>query len=180
MIRRRPPLLRRLRNAALVLVASAAVVAANGPVVVDAVDYARYEYQRHQADYQEQYGYWETVELPEQFRLSAIHAALLHTGKVLLIAGSGNNAERFEAGTFRSILWDPATGNIKEIPTPEDFFCAGHAYLPDGDLLIAGGTARVRAARGPGRPRRRRPLPHERPRRGPRPAGGHPSSSPVG
>jgi hypothetical protein len=104
MTRRRPSLLRRLRNAALVLVASAAVVAANGPVVVDAVDYARYEYQRHQADYQAQYGYWETVELPEEFRLSAIHAALLHTGKVLLIAGSGNNAERFEAGTFRSIL----------------------------------------------------------------------------
>ena len=121
-------------------VAVTGVVAANGPVVVDAADYAWNEYERHQGDYRAEYGFWETVELPEEFRLSAVHAALLHTGKVLLIAGSGNNAERFEAGTFRSILWDPVSGETKEIPTPEDLFCAGHAYLPDGNLLIAGGT----------------------------------------
>jgi hypothetical protein len=140
MIRPKPGPLRRLRNAALVLAAVSGVVAANGPVVVDASDYAWNEYQRHQEHYKEQYGFWETIELPEEFRLSAVHAALLYTGKVLLIAGSGNNSERFEAGTFRSILWDPVTGEAKEIPTPEDLFCAGHAYLPDGNLLIAGGT----------------------------------------
>jgi hypothetical protein len=134
--------LRRLRNAALVGAAVTGVVAANGPVVVDVADRVVYDLQRHQDDYKRQYGFWETVELPEEYRLSAVHAALLSTGKVLLIAGSGNNAERFEAGTFRSIVWDPVTGDTKEVPTPEDLFCGGHVYLPNGNLLIAGGTRR--------------------------------------
>ncbi len=142
MTRRIPGPLRRLRNAALVSAAVTGVVAANGPVVVDVADRLVYEYQRNQQDYQAQNGFWETVELPEEYRLSAIHAALLYTGKVLLIAGSGNNAERFEAGSFRSVVWDPVTGETKEVPTPEDLFCGGHAYLPNGNLLIAGGTRR--------------------------------------
>jgi hypothetical protein len=66
----------------------------------------------------------------------------LHTGKVLVIAGSGNNRKRFEAGKFESLLWDPATGEFKQVHTPSDMFCAGHAFLPDGRLLIAGGTTR--------------------------------------
>jgi hypothetical protein len=140
MIRRTPSPMRRLRNATMVTAAVTGVVMANGPVVVQAAEWGLYEYQRHQGDYRSTHGFWETVELPEDIRLSAIHAALLHTGKVLFIAGSGNNAERFEAGTFRSILWDPVTGETKDIPTPEDLFCAGHAYLPNGNLLIAGGT----------------------------------------
>ncbi|MCA0144326.1 kelch motif-containing protein [Blastococcus sp. LR1] len=140
MIRAKPSPMRRLRNAALVCVTVAGVTAANAPVVADAANYAWTEYERRQADYQAQHGFWETVELPEEYRLSAVHAALLHTGKVLLIAGSGNNAARFEAGTFSSVLWDPVTGEVEEIPTPEDLFCAGHAYLPNGNLLIAGGT----------------------------------------
>ena len=74
--------------------------------------------------------------------MNAIHAALLHTGKVLLIAGSGNNRKAFEAGTFETVLWDPAPTSSSEIPTPSDMFCAGHAFLPDGNLLIAGGTKR--------------------------------------
>jgi hypothetical protein len=37
-------------------------------------------------------------------------------------------------------VWDPASGDTKEVPTPEDLFCGGHAYLPNGNLLIAGGT----------------------------------------
>ncbi|WP_425432365.1 galactose oxidase-like domain-containing protein [Geodermatophilus amargosae] len=134
--------LRRLRNAALVGAAVTGVVAANGPVVVDVADRLVYDFERNQQDYKQQYGFWETVELSEEYRLSAVHAALLSSGKVLLIAGSGNNAERFEAGTFRSIVWDPVTGDTKEVPTPEDLFCGGHAYLPNGNLLIAGGTRR--------------------------------------
>ena len=64
------------------------------------------------------------------------------TGKVLIIAGSGNNLDAFKAGTFKSLLWDPKTNTFKQIHTPSDMFCAGHAYLPDGKLLIAGGTKR--------------------------------------
>ena len=140
MNRRKPRPLRRLRNATLISVTVAGLVAANGPVVAATVDQAYTDYQRSRPDYQAEYGSWETIELPEEYRGQAVHAALLHTGKVLLIAGSGNDARDFEAGTFRTIVWDPVSGEAKEVPTPEDLFCSGHAYLPNGNLLIAGGT----------------------------------------
>ncbi|MGY1703881.1 galactose oxidase-like domain-containing protein [Geodermatophilus sp. SYSU D00697] len=140
MTRRKPRPLRRLRNAALVLAAVAGLVAANGPVVTAVAQDAYTEFQRSRPDYKAQFGSWETIELPEEYRVQAVHAALLYTGKVLLIAGSGNDARDFEAGTFRTVVWDPVTGESKEVPTPEDLFCSGHAYLPNGNLLIAGGT----------------------------------------
>ena len=142
MNRPKPRRSRRLRNAALVAATVAGLVAANGPVVTAVAQEAYTDYQRSRPDYQAQHGSWETIELPEEYRAQAVHAALLHTGKVLLVAGSGNSAEDFEAGSFRTIVWDPQTGDTKEVPTPEDLFCGGHAYLPNGNLLIAGGTSR--------------------------------------
>lgn len=142
MIRPKPRPGRRLRNAALVTATVAGLVAANGPVVTAVAQEAYTDFQRSREDYKAQYGSWETLELPEEYRAQAVHAALLRTGKVLLLAGSGNDAEAFAAGTFRSVVWDPVTGDTTEIPTPEDLFCAGQAYLPNGNLLIAGGTGK--------------------------------------
>ena len=70
----------------------------------------------------------------------AIHSVVLATGKVLIIAGSGNQWDQFAAGQFRSWLWDPKLNTFSIIPTPYDMFCAGHVQLADGTLLIAGGT----------------------------------------
>jgi hypothetical protein len=70
----------------------------------------------------------------------AVHVALLHTGKVLLVAGSAANEPDFDAGTFRTSIWDPETNTFSSVSTPWDAFCAGHAFLPDGRLLVAGGT----------------------------------------
>ncbi len=36
-------------------------------------------------------------------------------------------------------LWDPATGEFREVPSPTMVFCSGHASLPDGRLLVTGG-----------------------------------------
>jgi len=70
-----------------------------------------------------------------------IHAALLRTGKVWLGAGSGNEKTNFQAGDFRSYVWDPTGGGpATEIDTPWDLFCAGQTFLANGKLLIAGGT----------------------------------------
>ena len=69
-----------------------------------------------------------------------MHATLLSNGKVLLIAGSGNDVDQFAAGTFRASIWDPATDTYQTIPVPKDMFCSGHVTLPDGRLLIQGGT----------------------------------------
>lgn len=89
-------------------------------------------------------GRWQTLTLPVGFRVNAIHGALLPTGKVLLVAGSGNDAKQFAKGTFKTLIWDPAKGTGRSaftlVTTPTDVFCGGHTVLSDGDLLVAGGT----------------------------------------
>ncbi len=85
-------------------------------------------------------GTWSQTANPSPVR--AVHAALLRTGKVLLIAGSGNDPDQFAAGTFKTAIYDPTTDTMRsDISTPYDLFCAGHAFLPDGRLLVAGGTS---------------------------------------
>lgn len=101
-----------------------------------------HERKLNSVEYQREHGYWQVLELPEDQRVNAIHAALLPTGKVLLIAGSGNDREQFDAGTFKTLLFDPATERTELVPTPEDLFCSGHSFLADGNLLVAGGTQR--------------------------------------
>lgn len=85
------------------------------------------------------FGRWDTLKYESP--VNAVHAALLKTGKVLLIAGSGNNEKQFDAGSFRTVVWNPETGEFKEVATPWDAFCGGHVFLPDGKLLVAGGTS---------------------------------------
>ncbi|MDP9407437.1 MAG: galactose oxidase early set domain-containing protein [Actinomycetota bacterium] len=83
-------------------------------------------------------GRWTVLAAPMPLR--SVHATLLRDGRVLLIAGSGNDPDAFTAGSFRTSVWDPATGGFTDVPTPTDMFCAGHVTLPDGRVLIAGGT----------------------------------------
>ena len=91
-------------------------------------------------------GSWQV--LPFDSPVRAIHAVLLDNGDVLMIAGSGNDPDEFAAGTFESAVYDPTTGSFTVIPTPSDMFCAGHVQLPNGDVLILGGTAAYPAADG--------------------------------
>ncbi|MFF3841198.1 galactose oxidase-like domain-containing protein [Streptomyces sp. NPDC001930] len=127
------------------LFGSAAVLvlaALNAPAAVSFAEEKYHAYKIAQPGYQRRFGSWTEVAVPGGYRINAIHAALLHTGKVLLIAGSGNSQKNFDAGTFETVLWDPVENTFKKIPTPVDFFCSGHTQLPDGRLLVAGGTAR--------------------------------------
>lgn len=98
------------------------------------------DYKASRPDEMKRHGHWSVLDVPEEFRVNAIHAALLRTGKVLIIAGSGNDRKAFESGSFKSLLWDPKTDEFKLVATPADLFCGGHVQLPDGRLLIAGGT----------------------------------------
>jgi len=69
----------------------------------------------------------------------AIHAAALHTGEVLFFSGSSNNPQN--VGTRnRGVRWNPQGHTVTDADVPADFFCAGHALLADGRLLVAGGT----------------------------------------
>lgn len=83
-------------------------------------------------------GQWDVLDA--EMPLRTIHTTLLHDGRMLLVAGSGNDGTQFAAGTFRAVVWDPVASTFTEIPTPYDMFCAGHVTLPDGKVLLAGGT----------------------------------------
>jgi hypothetical protein len=102
------------------------------------------------------HGAWELLDYNSQ--VLAIHAATLHTGKVLFFAGSGNNVARaaapnfgdVAAGLFTSVVWDPSVpspGGFSHPATikrddgkPFDFFCGGDTFLADGRILSAGGN----------------------------------------
>jgi len=130
----------RLRNRALVALTIGAVAAVNYTHVSAGVEQAGTMISEARPGYKKAMGQWTTVDLPAKFRVNGIHSVMLPTGKVLIVAGSGNNADHFEAGTFETLLWDPAADSYRKIDTPADLFCGGHAFLPDGNVLIAGGT----------------------------------------
>ncbi|MFC7220809.1 galactose oxidase-like domain-containing protein [Streptomyces polyrhachis] len=133
---------RRVRKALAGTAVALVLAGLNAPA---AIGFAREQYRAYeiaQPAYKARYGSWQVMETPGGDRLNAIHAALLHTGKVLLVAGSGNDRVKFDAGTFTTVLWNPKDNSYKKIRTPADLFCAGHTQLGDGRLLVAGGTAR--------------------------------------
>jgi hypothetical protein len=64
-----------------------------------------------------------------------VHAALLPTGKVLMFSGTA------EANLPReSRVWDPVSDTITSQSFADDLFCAGHAMLSDGRVLVNGGA----------------------------------------
>lgn len=93
-------------------------------------------------------GRWDV--LPTQNPVRSMHSVVLSNGKVLLIAGSGNSEENFDAGTFTSAVYDPAKGTYKVIPTPKDMFCSGHVQLADGRVLVMSGNKAFPVAGGHG------------------------------
>ncbi|WP_327656496.1 kelch motif-containing protein [Streptomyces sp. NBC_00483] len=133
---------RRMRKTVLGAGGVALLVGLNAPAAWTFATERYEDWKIAQPGYKAKYGSWSQIDIPEEYRTNAIHAALLHTGKVLIVAGSGNEQKKFDAGTFDTVLWDPKANTFKKIPTPADFFCGGHAQLPGGRLLVAGGTAR--------------------------------------
>lgn len=139
---------RRTRRTAIGAVVVCALAGMNGPAIWGYASDQYYTYKINKPEYKAKNGHWDEVSVPKEYRINTIHAALLHTGKVLLVAGSGNNAANFKAKSFRSVLWDPKANTFQNIPTPKDLFCSGHTQLPDGNLLVAGGTQRYEKLEG--------------------------------
>ena len=72
-----------------------------------------------------QVGQWSSVSAAPIVQL---HLHLLPDGRVL---GWGHDGD--------PQVWDPANGAFSAAPSPSLMFCAGHNFLPDGRLLVAGG-----------------------------------------
>ncbi len=116
---------------------AAVLLAGNGPFVGKYAATRYQDWESHRPGYEQRYGRWDIV---GDSHTNTIHGVLLHTGKVLLCAGSGNNQKYFDEKIYRSVLWDPAGNTFKQVYTPWDVFCAGHSVLTDGRVLFAGGT----------------------------------------
>lgn len=91
-----------------------------------------------QLAYAQSSGSW----LPVQSSTStvAIHTALTPTGKIFYLAGSGWDLTK-ENGPYQARLLDPVLGTDTNVPLSKDLFCAGQSQLPNGNILICGGTA---------------------------------------
>ena len=78
--------------------------------------------------------------------INPIHAALLHTNKILILSGSGNcppqqahcpQGPQYLQG---AALLDLSNDSITTMPTSWDMFCNGMSIMQDGRVLINGGT----------------------------------------
>jgi hypothetical protein len=82
--------------------------------------------------------------------INPVHAALLSTGKVLIVAGSGNcpptqsgcplGPPYGPSNHSGALLLDPASGAMTSYTLAWDMFCNGTVILPDGRPFILGGT----------------------------------------
>ena len=72
---------------------------------------------------------------PITWPIVSIHAMLTHTGKILTTQGD------FSGGGTQ-YLWDPTNGTNISVPNAaSDIWCSGQAVLPDGRIIVIGGSA---------------------------------------
>jgi hypothetical protein len=74
---------------------------------------------------------------PQYLGMVPVHAAMLHTGKVLLFGYPDGHAP----GPSAARLFDSVTNATQDVtlPFPIDIFCAGQSVMPDGRVLVDGG-----------------------------------------
>jgi hypothetical protein len=117
------PLSERIRRAGSLLIISLGVLSISSQLVI--------------AQQPQVTGQWET--LSYQMTINPIRIALMHTGKVLIVAGSENDPRNlFKSSKIGE--WDPIGGTIAVQQVGWDVFCNGGCFLPNGDCMIVGGT----------------------------------------
>ena len=109
-------------------------------------------------------GTW--VTLPYQMPINPISATLLRTGKVLIVAGSENDAKNDSEGaeSYRAAVWDPTGATQSSIAVQNltyDVFCSGTAAAARWACRSSSGEppttlSRARTARPSSIPRRER------------------------
>jgi galactose oxidase len=85
----------------------------------------------------------------------AIHTHVLPDGKVLFWGRRDRPDGSMSEHECTPYVWDPEAQTFFQTPQPMlsneqtkvNLFCSGHAFLPDGKLLVAGGHFRRHARR---------------------------------
>ncbi len=88
-------------------------------------------------------GLWEVLD--HRLPFPGAHAVLLPTGKVLFLPGGPKQNGARHAGS--AYLWDPDHGNCKTWDLPVDFSLGSQRMLPDGRVLLTGGSKEASAIR---------------------------------
>ena len=87
-------------------------------------------------------GRWDPPQ-PQVAPTTPIHFAVLPNGRLLVWSGEMVAAAHSHTAASLSgeyvYVWDPKTGVYTQGPSFPDLFCSGHAFLPGGALLVAGG-----------------------------------------
>ncbi len=134
---------RRLLN--LLVIASAFAVAAGilwGPGV--SAKYQRYQVTR--ITYEQTNGRWDIVATSP---VRSIHAVMEPiTGNILLMAGTGNssqytgkNVTALPTVDYKAAVFNPNNYGFLSLQAMWDVFCGAHVIQPNGNILVAGGTA---------------------------------------
>ena len=80
-------------------------------------------------------GQWRT--LPSPTPINPVHVALMRTGQVLIVSGSGNLPTET---SYSASIWDPASEVFQTQTLNWDMFCNGMVVLHDGRVLVNGGN----------------------------------------
>ncbi len=98
----------------------------------------------------DQKGQWNTMS--STMTINPVHTALMHNGKILVVAGSGNcppSQSGCPAGTpynganhSGATVFDPVAQTFNQLSLSWDMFCNSMNVLPDGRVFVNGGTKR--------------------------------------
>jgi hypothetical protein len=85
-------------------------------------------------------GRWDT--LSYLMVINPIRAALMHNGKILIVAGSENDPNKHAQHSSKAAVWDlsNSTNPFTILDLPWDVFCNGGSFLADGRCMVVGGT----------------------------------------
>jgi hypothetical protein len=83
-------------------------------------------------------GSWDAP-LNQPSATTTVHAALIAGGKVLWVMGSGNQEANAD-GPYYYGIWNPNGSFGSTNTVSDDLFCCGMTSLPNGNVLLCGGT----------------------------------------
>jgi hypothetical protein len=85
-------------------------------------------------------GRWDT--LSYLMVINPIRAALMHNGKILIVAGSENDPNKHAQHSSEAAVWDlsNSANPFTILDLPWDVFCNGGSFLADGRCMVVGGT----------------------------------------